>query len=559
MDVRGARRRAYHEGLQKPGGAARRPLPDLPRKGKGTGFQGISPPLRERARERAGEQRQSRERSRPLLALDFGTSTLRALVGTASGRPLASAQAPVRYFVPEGLSSMAREFSADEVFAGLVRLIREALSKADVGGNDIIAIGITSQRQGVVFMDARGKELYAAPNADFRAALDGAAIDEECGAEVYRTTGHLPSLMYAPARLRWLRAQRPEACDRISQVLPIASWLLYRLTGESACEPAVASEAGLLDVASRQPCAELLERLGLPARLLPPLAGAGTPMGALLPEVAKATGLAERTAVTIAGPDTQCGLLAMGVTGEDMTGVVAGWSCTAQLATARPCFDGSVRTWTGILPLPERWLSESNLGDAGNAYRWLVDMLLSGNDKYAQAEALAREVPPGADGTLAFLGPGVVSMARAGLRAGGFIFPVPVSFQETTRGRLLRAYLENVAFSLRANLETLQEVTGLTPAEVRIGGGMSQSRLLCEIAASVLGRPVLQSERPEVSTIGALLGAAVAAGECRSLAEAVDAAAVPSATVPPDASLAAEYEDHYGRWREACARVQEVE
>ena len=63
---------------------------------------------------------------KPLLALDFGTSTLRALVSAADGRVLASAQAPVSYFTPDGLSSLAREFRPDEVVSTLARLVRSA-------------------------------------------------------------------------------------------------------------------------------------------------------------------------------------------------------------------------------------------------------------------------------------------------------------------------------------------------------------------------------------------------------------------------------------------------
>jgi sugar (pentulose or hexulose) kinase len=249
----------------------------------------------------------------------------------------------------------------------------------------------------------------------------------------------------------------------------------------------------------------------------------------------------------------------MGVLSDGMAGVLAGWSCTVQMVTPEPRFDSEMRTWVGILPTPRGWIAESNVGDAGNAYRWLVETLLKDSKGYRQADELARTAPPGCDGAMAFLGPAPVSMARAGLRTGGFLFPTPLSFQEPTPAHLLRAALENVAFGVRANLETLEEVTGLVAEELRLGGGMSRSSVFAEILASVSNRPVLRSTRPEVSTIGALLAAAVAAGERASLEEAARSVQFPCQEVAPSPSLAAEYEEHYQRWRAAYDKLQEVE
>jgi len=495
---------------------------------------------------------------RPLIALDIGSSTLRALVGTVPGGVLGMASAPLCYVNTEGSGPLAREFEPDRLFARAGELVAEALEQGQLKGPQVAAIGVTSQRQGSVFLDENGRELYAGPNTDLRAAMEGAVIDEEMGAEVYRVTGRLPSLMFTPARLRWFHRHRPSAYDRMSHVLAIAGWMAYRMTGIMCCEPSLAGEVGLLDVASRERCTGLFERLGIAPSLFPPLVEAGTQVGGLRADVARSWGLPAGTPVTLAGPDTQSGLVGMGAVTPGMTGLVAGWSCSLQTVTAGPRWDEKKRTWVGLMPTKAGWVAESNMGDGGNAYDWLVNTVVCDQDSFERAESMASEAAPGAGGTMAFLGPGPGSMPSAGLRQGGFVFYTPLSFQRVSKGQLLRAALENIAYSARGNLETLGEVTGQDAEAVHLGGGLSRSTTFCTLLANVLGREVHCSVLPEVSTWGALLSAATCAGEYSSLDEAARDGHLRYHAFAPSPADSAEYLEHYQRWRETYHAIQEV-
>ena len=95
---------------------------------------------------------------------------------------------------------------------------RPALREAGAAPEAVAAIGVTSQRLGLVFLDKGGGELYSGPNVDLRAAFEGAAIDEKLGQRQYETTGHFPSLLLAPAKLEWFRCQKPDLCARVSTV-----------------------------------------------------------------------------------------------------------------------------------------------------------------------------------------------------------------------------------------------------------------------------------------------------------------------------------------------------
>ena len=490
-----------------------------------------------------------------ILGLDIGTSTLHCLLADSRGRPVATADAPMIYHIPQGCPSVAREFQPDATLNTLGQLVRVAVEQGGITGADISAIGVTSQRQGIVFLDDGGKEIYSGPNIDLRAIFEGAAIDEEFGEEIYCKTGHFPSMLLAPARLRWFRIQQPFIYNRTCSILTAAGWLAYRLTGCITSEPSLDAEAGLADVKTGERCPALMGKLGVSSSLLPPLIPPGLPAGHLNSTMADHWGIRPGIPVAIAGPDTQCGLLGMGLRREGQAGALIGWSGAIQVLTSQTHHDGQKRSWVGRYPRTGLWVAEANIGDAGRAYGWLKDIFLGRESPYEEAEHLAQQASAAPEGVLALLGPAPVSSLNAGCRIGGLFFPTPLSFQEATRGQLLRAALENVAYSVKANLATLGQVTGLVPDALFLGGGMARSRTLAASLANVLGFPVIRSNVPQVSARGAALVAAVSCSSFATLEEAT-ADQDPETVEPQSLSAVAEYQEHYHEWMRTYQRLE---
>jgi autoinducer 2 (AI-2) kinase len=420
-------------------------------------------------------------------------------------------------------------------------------------------VGITSQRQGTVLLDQSGREIYCSPNIDLRAVFEGAALDDAMGAEIYRTTGHAPSLLFAPARLRWLRQHRPELANTASTLLSLAGWVGYRLTGQARGELGLDCELGLVDVSSRRRNLRWLEGVGLTADLLPPMIEAGQQIGGLLPQLARHWGLVAGTPVTLAGADTHCALLGLGMVETGQTAAVLGWSASVVALTITPKLDADgSRPWVGCYPVDALYTSESNLGDAGNAYRWLVQTIGGGRLTYQEAEQLAGQIPPGSDGVSVFLGPGPTSAPQAGLRMGGIILPTPLSFQEASPGQIIRAHLESVAYSVKANLDSLGQVTGHTAPGLFLGGSMCRSDLLAAMLADVLAIPAWRCRQPEVSALGAAAAAWVLAGEFSDLKKAVAGQHRDFDTFQPEPGRTAEYRDYYQAWRLMHQRLSSV-
>lgn len=494
-----------------------------------------------------------------LLALDAGTSGGRCLIVTLEGELAGLAYQRWSYHMPEELAPLGREFDPAAFWQVICQLVRQALKEAGLSAADVVGVSATSQREGVIFLDKAGRELYAGPNIDLRALMEGLALDSQWGREIYEITGHRPSFLFAPARLRWFRNNRPEVYDKIARVLTISDWLVFRLCGEAVSEVSAAGEAGLLDIRRGLWSDRLIELLDLPKDVYPPLVRAGQRVGRVTARAARETGLAPGTPVAAGSADTQCGLLGMGVRCRGQVGIVAGWSTPLQMVLDELVIDGQQRLWSGCHLLPGRWVLESSAGECGRGYSWLKEKVFGDTaDGYAKMDELALKTPSGADNTLAFLGPGVMDMSHLGPRLGGFLFPVPLSISEPDRGHLVRSALENLCFAIKANLGQLEEVAAAPATSISLGGGFSRSQALVDMLPQVLGYPVAVAKLAEVAGLGAALCAAVGAGVYPDLAQAAEAMVGPATIAEPDQSLVAEYVDHYERWLAAFRTLEKL-
>jgi len=242
-----------------------------------------------------------------VLALDAGSSGGHSLITDLQGHVVSFAQQEWTYDTPAEVAPLGREFDPAGFWDIICQIIGEAITKAEITADEIIAVSAASQRQGVVFLDKDGHELYAGPNIDLRALSEGLCIDSEFGNEVYRITGHSPSLLFAPAKLRWFQTNRPHTYDRIATVLSISDWIIHRLCGERVGEVSNYCDIGLVDICERQCSQRLVEMLHLPPGIYPQIVPPGTCVGAVTAAGAEQTGLAYGTPVVIGGADTQCG------------------------------------------------------------------------------------------------------------------------------------------------------------------------------------------------------------------------------------------------------------
>jgi rhamnulokinase len=445
------------------------------------------------------------------VAFDLGAESGRAMVGRFDGERIALEE--VRRFptqsvrLPDGLYWDA---------LGLFGELSSAL--AGVGRSDaqVRSVGIDSWAVDFGLLDARGS-LIANP-LSYRDGRGSASMSRALGLvpadEIYAITG----IQFLPINTLF-QLLAVEGLDRAATVLLIPDLLAYWLTGERYAEVTNASTTQLLAARSGDWSRELIERLGLPARIFPPVIEPGSILGGLLPHVAETTRLPRSTTVAaVASHDTASAVVAAPLAGAGAAFISSGtWSLVGVE------LDGPVLT-----PQAHR-LNLTNERGFGGTTRllknvmglWLVQecrraWLREGDaPEYAELAELAAAAPSGAlfDPDLPdLLAPGDMP-ARIRAACASARQDVPEE-----RPALLRAIFDSLACKYRLVLEQIEQVTGRRLDTIHVVGGGSQNAFLCQLTANVTRRAVLAGP-VEAAALGNVLVQMHAFGDVGSLVE----------------------------------------
>jgi gluconokinase len=394
-----------------------------------------------------------------VLALDVGTSSIRAAVCGEDGEP-----------VGDVASRKYRTTDADE----LVDAVRGAVAEA---GDEADAVGASTFGHSLLCLDDRGRAasplyMWRDTRSDdaaewLRRRLDAAAVHARTGCYLHSS--------YWPAKLAWLAEEEPELFRSTARFVSFADYLYERLTGERPqCSVSLASGTGLVDLASRDWDEELLSTLGLDPERLPPLGD--EPAGDWYPALL----------------DGVCSNLGTGCITRERAALMVGTSGAYRTLyeTERP----QPRPGLFLYRTDEQHVLEGGaLSDGGNLHGWLEDTFGPEDEG-----SLAGRDPTDHGLTfLALLGgersPGWHAHARGAVRGLRF---------ETTPRDLRQAALEGVAFRFAAVAELLPEVEEV----VATGGALEHSPAWCQFMADALARPITLSAVGEAS----LRGSAVA-------------------------------------------------
>ncbi len=445
----------------------------------------------------------------------------------------------------------------------LAEAAREAMARAGAARDRVLGVAATSMRHGIVILDRDGHELLAVPNRDARACSEEMELAAQYGQEFYQRTGHWPSPVFAAARLRWLTTNAPEEWERIDALLSISDWLAYRLCAEMAADPSQAGETALFDLRTRDWAWKLIERLGFPRYIFPPVREPGSRLGSLTPEAADTLGLRAGAPVAMGGAGTQCALLGLGTLRPGEVALIAGTTAPIQMVVDRPMLDPNRRLWTGHHVVPGLWVLESNAGATGEVLEWFAQSLCpEAVNPVVELVTEAAQSSPGAAGLFSTAGATVMNASRMALPVANLTLTHLAAADDPAKRRhLARAILEGMAYGLRANIEQLLAVTEVEQPTLRLAGGMSRSSAWTQLVSDVLGTPVSVSATPEASALGAAICAGVGAGVFRNLTEGAQALVRFGRQHAPDPEAVRVYQELYAGWqalRNAQSQADEV-
>ncbi len=459
-----------------------------------------------------------------ILVIDEGTTSTRAMLFRPDGRCEATQAAELTQHYPQ---AGWVEHDAAEIWARTLDVTRAMIEKAG-GADRIAAIGITNQRETVVFWDkATGEPLAPAIVWQDRRTASICNALKEAGHEplVQAKTGLLLDPYFSGSKIGWAMQHWPrlaEAGDRLA-VGTVESWLIWKLTagegraGAHLTDATNASRTALMAIGSGHWDDGLIDLFGVPARALPEIVdcagnfGETRLFGAAIPICG------------IAG-DQQAAMIGQSCLnpGETKATFGTGAFILSQAGSTPPVSRNRLlSTIAWQLGGKRAYALEGSVFVAGSLIKWLRDSIgLIGTA--AETEALARSV---ADNGGVYLVPALSGLGAPWWRPDARAAISGLSFANT-RAHIVRAALEAMAHQAH-DLKTAFAADGVDWATLRIDGGMVANDWMAQDMADILGLTV---ERPAFAETTAL-GAAMLAGVGCGLFDGLEQASVMRGTV----------------------------
>jgi len=455
-----------------------------------------------------------------LLGADVGTSALKAVLFDETGATVCS--------VTKDYTLQIQGDTVEYPAEGYWRLFKEALDEIR-GQYPVDALAIDTQCETMIVADEGGTPLCnAIVWLDNRAASQAQEIAERFGERsVYEHTGQPEITATWPAcKLLWLRQNRSELWKKIGKVFLLEDYLLYRLTGEFVTERTLQSSSLYYDIRAGRWWGEMLSYLQLSETCLPRLCASGAVIGSY-EGITVVTGAMDQVAGAIGTGIVRQGDISE-MTGTTMTLFVPMGEMPPYRADSKiPChvnYDGKY-----CLPM---WSPT-----AGIAFKWFKNQLCEGLD-YDALNRMAAQAPAGCEGLtfLPYLSGSV--MPRYNPDARGAFLGLTMAH---TRGHMVRAIFESVAYMLREHLSRF----GSQVTRIRSTGGGANSPLWCQIKADVCGTEIVTLKNKETACLGSAILAGVGIGVFPSVEAASDRFTATERVYTPSGTS---YEEPYRRF-----------
>ncbi len=385
-----------------------------------------------------------------VLALDIGTSSVRALLFDAAGRAVPHIKTQLPYELTTSGEGEAC-VDADKLVQLVAQSIDGALQAAGSLVSQIVAVATDTFWHSLVAVAADGRALTPVLTWEDNRSRNSLAtlVRQLDPQDVHQRTGARLHTSYWPAKLRWLAETAPDIFAQTAQWLSFGEYLHRRLLGESVCSLSMASATGMMAIRKRAWDAELQRVTGTRPEQFPSLGDLGDSISGLLPDYASRWPFLKDVLWFPAIGDGAAANVGSGCLGSDQLSLTIGTSSAMRVIVSPDEVESTGGLWLYLLDA-NRALLGGALSEGGNLPAWLEATLKL--HPLVEAEAGIASLTPDAHGLtiLPFItgerSPGwhaQATMGITGLNA------------HTTPIDLLRASLEAIAYQLRAVYDAL--------------------------------------------------------------------------------------------------------
>lgn len=456
------------------------------------------------------------DNKKQILAIDFGGSSGRAMLGSFDGNEIKFEE--------------IHRFENNPVIIGktlywdILRLffeVKQSLLKAKKYGK-IDSISIDTWGVDFGMLDESGRLLDNPVHyRDGRTkGIMKKAFEKILPESLYQLTGNQIMEINTAFQLLSVKEKQPELFSRINKIVMMPDLFNYLLTGNIKAESSIASTTQLFDAKQKCWCHEAIEKLGFPDKIFPDIVKTGTVIGELSDDVCEELSVSKSKVIAVAGHDTQSAMVAVPTNDKDFIFISCGtWSLvgteldepiinesSAELAiTNENGFGNKTSFLKNIIGL---WLIQES------RRQWIREGKTYG---FGELEKMAQETIP----FKCFIDPDdemFVTPGNIPERIRNYCRNTNQEIPETI-GEIVRCIDESLAIKYCFAIDEIKQCTGKNYESIYIVGGGSQSELLCQMTASACNTKVFAGPT-EATVLGNMAVALMTAGDIENISEA---------------------------------------
>lgn len=460
-----------------------------------------------------------------ILGIDVGTTGAKTTIFDDHGKIQSRGYFEYSFHMPR---SDWAEQDPKTFWNGVVQSIKSCLSSR-IKADHILAVGLSGQLNGSIFLDSSGSCLYPCILwLDRRTTSQVEEVKEVIGErEFHNRTGVLFDPFYSIFTFLWFKENCPSSFKKTHVILQPKDYIGYMLTGKYFLDVALASSTGILDIVKKQYAHDFLEDLSIPVEKFPKLVTPLQIVGEITEKASRTLGLRKGIPVVAGSGDVMMNSVGTGVIEEGLSYIKIATASDLVVCIEKPSIDPKFRLATYLNVMKDRWILVGGSGNGGLCYEWFKrnfgekeggKSVKNDETLYSSLNREAEEAGVGSEG-LIFL-PYLIG-ERSPIwdpDARGVYFGIGLNHK---RGHFIRSLLEGTAFSLRHRLKIIEQEFNTPIRDARIVGGGSRSQLWKKIIADVIGKPITSLNVSDVECLGASIVASVGVGIYRNIGEAI--------------------------------------
>lgn len=304
-------------------------------------------------------------------------------------------------------------------------------------------------------------------------------------------------------KLLYFRDEMPQLYKQTAAFLQADGYLVMRMTGRICLGSSHGELLMLTDRRDGRYSRRICEVFNLDKEKFPEIIQADEIVGGLTEEAAEILGLPAGLPVISGGHDSALSAYSMGISNPGEACLDIGNAANLVMCTKISVSCRASDTYRH--PIRGKWLFQIHSATIGAALRWYKECFgmaevqraaSKGTSAYDELCETAKKSSPGAGGLL-FLPYLQGAQQAAGIKGAFLSISLKNEYAD-----FIRALLEGCAYSIRYNMEEMEQAAGIRIEKLMVCGGGSRNPFWLQIFADILKKPLIISQIKEAALTG---------------------------------------------------------